>query len=124
LTLATDRAEYALDTATARTTVQLTVLNGGPSPVYLAGCPEVPGLLVDRYEAGAWQEAFQINTACLAIYGTVYRSLGAGDTLIVRLNWWAPGKFRLHLYYGLARQQEYERLLTGPSFVVHQSGAP
>jgi hypothetical protein len=118
LAVETDRSEYLLDLESGLTTVQLTLRNQGSQPLYLAGCPGVPSLIAEQQEDGVWQQEFQVNVVCQAIYTPSYLELLPDQSHTSSLSWRASGTYRLRVPYGAMRDDTWGRSSTTATFVV------
>ena len=118
LEVRTDRSEYTRDPITGLAKIRVTVTNPSGAPAYLSGCPDVPSFVVERQVDGAWQETFQVNVICLAIYTPSAVTLLRGQSRASSNTWDSAGTFRIRVLYGSEPKSPFEHASTGAPFVV------
>lgn len=93
---------------------ELRMHNPGTRPVTLAGCPDAPGVVVERRDGDRWTEFFSLNLLCLGIYTPTTLALAPGAALIRRVDVSQRGTFRARVHVGPVWGRPQQVLTSAP----------
>jgi hypothetical protein len=112
----TDRAEYQRIDGLAPVTVLLR--NRGSHVVEVVGCPEPPGLMLERRVDGQWSAVSSTNVVCPAVHLLRSVRLDPGAELTGQLLVAASGELRVRVFVGPLTTSAMSPSVTTPAFTV------
>ena len=113
-----DSATFTRAGDIGRAQVSFSIENVGDASAYLRGCRDPISLYVER-RAQTWEEAWNVNTLCLAIYSFADQVLEPGHQYRYVIASDQTGTYRLGVWYGVSPVDPYERTVTGTGFTVN-----
>lgn len=100
LSLTTEEPWYERPQEEESVTVWVALENSGDEAVILAGCPEAPSFIVEKWDDDSWREEMARGFDCPAILSEHLMELDPGEWLEIRLFLRDPGWYRVYLPVG------------------------
>jgi hypothetical protein len=117
LALRTDGAWFDMDPDKGYVTIWAQFENSGEQDVSLAGCPEPPAFVIERWENDDWSDVASVGYSCPALYSNHIAQVRPDEPFEFEFSMKQPGWYRLRLAVGPYRDFPDALLYSNPFLV-------
>jgi hypothetical protein len=117
LNLSTDGAWFDIDPEEGYVTIWAEFENDGEQAVSLAGCPEPPAYVIERWENDEWKDVSSVGYSCPALYSDNIVQVRPEEPFEFDFSMKQPGWYRLRLAVGPYRDFPDALVHSNPFFV-------